>query len=83
MIEDWVFPEVNKFVPELIFCATVCKMHASLAEDAEFVASELKKKKASIKVIKDVLNYKMGLGSFILDGVLCYKFHRRRDETIR
>ena len=43
----------------------------------------MKKKKASAKVIKDILNNKFGLGSFILDGVLCYKFHRRRDETIQ
>ena len=54
LIEDWVFPEVNKYVPELIFCATVCKMNASLSEDIDFVVEELKKKKISLRVIKDV-----------------------------
>ena len=83
LVEDWIFPEVNKFVPELIFCATVCRMNASLAEDVDYVASQLRKKKSSAKVIKDVLNHKFVMGTFVLEGVLCYKFHRRRDETIQ
>lgn len=28
LIEDWVFPTINKFVTELIFYATVQKMSA-------------------------------------------------------
>jgi len=83
LIEDWVFPEVNKYVPELIFFATVHKMNAELAEDPHFVASELRKKKTSAKVINDVLNHKFNMATFRLEGVLCYKFHRKKDATIQ
>jgi hypothetical protein len=83
LIEEWVFPEVNKFVPELIFCANVFKMNATLAEDIDYVVSELRKKKIAQKVLKDVLNNKFALGNFTLEGVLCYKFHRKRDETVQ
>lgn len=58
-------------------------MNASLAEDVDFLVSELRKKKTSSKVIKDVLNHKFVMGTFILEGVLCYKFHRKRDETVQ
>jgi hypothetical protein len=30
LIEDWVFPTINKFVTELVFYATVQKMTADL-----------------------------------------------------
>ena len=36
-----------------------------------------------MKVIKDVTSEKFGLGTFLLEGVVCYKFHRRRDSTIQ
>lgn len=52
LIEDWVFPIVNKFVTELVFFATVQKMTANLCEDPRIIAAELHKKNASAKLIK-------------------------------
>ena len=39
LIEDCVFPEVNKFVPELLFFVTVHKMNAQLVEDVNCVVA--------------------------------------------
>lgn len=84
LIEDWVFPEVNKYVTELIFCATVYKMNAELQEDAALVAASLAtSKKVNPKIIKEILNHKFGLALFKLEGNLCYKFHRKRNETVQ
>ncbi len=58
-------------------------MNAELAEDPNFVASELRKKNINTKVIHEVLNYKFDMATFRLEGVLCYKFHRKKDETIQ
>jgi hypothetical protein len=52
LIEDWVFPTVNKFVTELVFFATVQKMTANLCEDPRIIATELRKRNASAKLIK-------------------------------
>ena len=41
-------------------------MNASLAEDVDHVVSKLRKKKISAKVIKDVLNHKFVMGTFML-----------------
>ena len=70
-------------MPELIFYATVHKMNAELAEDPNFVASELRKKNINTKIINEVLNFKFGMAIFRLEGVLCYKVLRRKDETIQ
>ena len=51
LIEDWVFPTVNKFVTELVFYATVQKMTAELTEDPQLIAEELSRKKVGLKVI--------------------------------
>jgi hypothetical protein len=84
LVEDWIFPEVNKYVTELIFCATVYKMNAELGEDPSFVVSELAtNKKTSQKLIKDILGHKFTMATFRLEGELCYKFHRKREETIQ
>jgi hypothetical protein len=39
LIEDWVFPTINKYVTELVFYATVQKMSADLCEDPRMIAA--------------------------------------------
>lgn len=83
LIEDWVFPTVNKFVTELVFYATVQKMTAELSEDPRVIAAELERKKASPRVVEWVLSGGPDLANFKLEGLLCYKFHRKRDDTVQ
>jgi hypothetical protein len=83
LIEDWVFPTVNKFVTELVFYATVQKMTAELSEDPRFIAAQLEKRKESAKVTEWVLSGRPDFAMFRLEGLLCYKFHRKRDETVQ
>lgn len=58
-------------------------MNADLAEDPNYVASELKKKKDNMRIINEVLNNKFDMATFRLEGILCYKFHRKKDATIQ
>lgn len=59
-------------------------MKAELEEDPNFVASNLtKNKKVNPKIIKDILDHRFTLATFLLEGILCYKFHRRREETVQ
>jgi flagellar biosynthesis component FlhA len=85
LIEDWVFPIINKYVPELSFYATVQEMLAELTEDPRFIVEHLQRQKRQIspKIIQQLLNRKLDLRMFRLEGLLCYKFHRNRSFSMQ
>ena len=79
LMEDWVFPTINKYQPELLFYATVHRMQAELAEDAQIIAEQLAKQKAPQRAIRDLVEGQTDRATFRLEGLFCYKFHRRHD----
>ncbi len=81
LVEDWIFPIINKVVPEMSFFATIEDLDAVLEDDPVLLYHirlrkliEEKKFFGNEKKPQHPNNMRL----LKLCGILCYKFHRKQ-----
>lgn len=82
LMEDWIFPTINKVVPEMTFFATIEDMDAVLEDNPAllnlFRLKKLPKEQFHEQSHKLIKLSTDNLRILRLCGILCYKFHRKK-----